>query len=145
LGDPNSPLRPTASDIILLTVRPLNDKAQILAGARIPVSKIPSFPVRFVLNEKNALPSASSAWATAIETVDMVVEAVVCSRDIVEEKRAAGDHDWSNAKKVCSATATGTTDSTLGGEALAKLLKLTTGPVGSDPVIIRAPVSVVLN
>jgi hypothetical protein len=146
LGDPTSPIRPTASDVILLTVRPVNEKTLILAGARIPVSRISSFPVRFILNEKNALPASSLiAWATAIKTVDLVVEAVVCSRDIVEEKRAAGDPNvWSNAKTFCYSTSA-PNGPTLGGTGLAKLLQLNTGPVGSDPLIIRAPVSVVLN
>jgi hypothetical protein len=145
LGDPTSQRRPTASDIILLTIRTIDDPTQILGGASIPVSRIPSFPARFFLNEKNALPSSSTLnWKSAMETTDILVEAVVCSRDIVEEKRAAGYKDWLNATAFCSAT-NAPNGPPISGQGIAKFLILNSGPMGSNPIIIRAPASVVLN
>lgn len=148
LNNPASNLRPTASDVIVLTVRSINDPDEtVLAGASLPVSRIPSFPVRFLLNEKNAVlsadgtrDSATKAWKNALENNDMIVEAFVCSRTSVDEKRSARE-SLLKLKAVCLAT----NGSPMGGKGFAKLLRLSTGKEGSDPIIVRAPVSVVLN
>lgn len=149
LNEPSSSRRPTASDTIILTVRSVNDPTEtVLAGANLPVSRIRSFPVRFLLNEKNSVSFAGGSgessrrtWINALENDDMVVEAVVCSRSSVDEKRSAGE-SLLKLKGLCSTTS----GSTMGGKGFAKLLKLNTGgQAGSNTITIRAPVSVVLN
>ena len=79
MQNPKSERRPTASDVIILTVKSVDDPDTVLGGARLPVSRV-SFPVRFRMNGKNAVVS-TQAWNKALASSDLLVQAVVCGRD----------------------------------------------------------------
>lgn len=63
---------PPPTDVIILTVRNLEQPDEILAGAKIPVLKV-RFPFNFAMSDKNLLPG--KAWKYSD---DLLVVAKVC-------------------------------------------------------------------
>jgi len=117
LKNPQSEVRPTASDVILLTVRDIQRPDIILAGAKLPMSRL-QLPIRFTLNDKNVLEGQQRAWQQAVTSNDLLVQAKVCYGDDIQPYE-------------CSAKLT--------ANGAAKLLKLDQG------VRIRAAVSLPLE
>lgn len=78
----NEPSLLSSIDDATTTTRTMNNNDInnniIIAGARIPVSKISSFPFRFILNEKNAIISLSKYQQLSYNN-DFTINAIVCS------------------------------------------------------------------
>lgn len=126
LAQPRSSIRPTGSDILLLTVRdPNTSTIAPLAMARVPVSRINSFPFRFRMTEVNA--TDQRRFREAARSSDLVVDAVVCPRDVESE----------SSKQACIES------STLQASGVTKLLELQLS-VGRK-TRIRAPVTLALQ
>ena len=56
----------------------LSPTADVLAGAKIPVSKIPNFPFRFQLTESNYASSQQGNWIEALSNKDLLLRATIC-------------------------------------------------------------------
>lgn len=67
--------RPSPSDFLVLTARSYQDPDTVVAGARIPVSKV-KFPFRFIMSEKNIVKGQEGKVNT-----DLLVKAAVCPED----------------------------------------------------------------
>jgi len=102
LKNPQSERRPSATDFLFLTVRPFADPSKIIGGARIPLSRATSFSFNFLMNEKNAVSyddrDAKKTWDECLSRDDLVLEAIVCSSEIVEDAM----HDTQKALKLCN-------------------------------------------
>lgn len=167
LKNPRSERRPTASDVIVLTVRQSNDpqSAAAFAGAKIPVSRIKSFPVRFQMNVNNViLPSSLSSetptvsqslsqqqqkeilWTRAMTNSDLIVEAVVCSREIaLDRKESLSNNSSGDMKEMCRVTGG---SSPISGQGYAKLVRISRNDdnKGTNEVtIIRGPAAIRLE
>lgn len=71
----NQQIRPSPLDTIVITVRDVAAPEQVLAGAKIPVSKA-RFPVQLRLFSQNIMDP--QGWSN---TQDAIVRAVVCPAD----------------------------------------------------------------
>jgi hypothetical protein len=68
--------RPLFTDTLVLTVTNQADK--VLAGAKIPVSKL-RFPLSFRMSESNVVDGQSNAWEKATRGDDiLIIKAVIC-------------------------------------------------------------------
>jgi hypothetical protein len=168
LKNPKSDRRPTAKDVIVLTVRTVNEPDIIISGAILPVSRIPSFPVQFRLNEKNAiappqsaaqkLPLSSSSpqenWKYVLVNSDLLVKAMVCDREAIMDVRTTLSDNvevTSNSQlrmeQLLSYLSSSTRDESkpLSAKGIAKLIRYPEQPgTTSGSVIIRAPVALPL-
>lgn len=155
LKNPRSEVRPNIRDTIVFTVHPIHDPENVLAGARLPVSRIAQFPVRFRLDERNLMPS-EDATKSPLATGDLLVRAVVCSppdedkrgidhatqyelgTTITKRNRRSNNDDsssnrWSMEQEGCTHVLR------LGASAVAKLLQF-----DDQKTTVRAPVSLIL-
>jgi hypothetical protein len=128
------------NEVVVITVRTSEQPDVVFAGARIPVSRIGSFPVRFKMTDKNVILSPSSTssarlvWTQAMTSSDLVVEAVVCPTDAVLP-------DGTIAPSMCRSTEEAAPIRAIG---LAKLVRLQSK--NDDTVtFIRAPVALPLE
>ena len=149
---PQSERRPTASDVIILTVRTAELPDVVIGGAKIPVSRMGNSSVRFQMTSKNALRSTAATnksspaaiWDHAMTTSDLIVQAVVCDRDSVVS--ASKDADLTAVIAACR-TIDGSPPITAVG--VAKLVRWQ--PSSNDPslsstlAVIRAPVALPLE
>jgi hypothetical protein len=162
---PRSERRPTTSDVILVTVQTIttvnnhNDSQQqhtttILAGARIPVARIRSFPVRFRLGESNVWDGVdASEWVHAMQTQDLLVRAVICSSNNNDADLVRNNPPDSKISSVLDACFS--KDDSLSARGIAKLIRLSqqqqqendgSEEAGDkDIIIIRAPVTLPLE
>jgi hypothetical protein len=123
LKNPRSELRPTASDVVLLTVRDVKHPETVLAGAKLPVSRI-RFPLRFKLSTSNLVSAKEAAiWKESASQHDLLVQAVVCS-----------------SQSLTSSKSTTCSNSSFQAQGVAKLLRLS-----DNDVTIRSAVSLPLS
>lgn len=73
LLDPTKQRNP--GDTMVLTVRPIDHQDTVVAGAKIPMSKV-SFPFRFSMSEKNILPGKADQT-----DADLVIRVTVCPQE----------------------------------------------------------------
>jgi hypothetical protein len=124
LKNPKSELRPTASDIVLLTVRDVKHPDIVLAGAKLPISRI-RFPLRFKLSTSNLKgPKELAIWKESASQHDLLVQAVVCSPESLTTSPST--------RTTCS-------DARFQAQGVAKLLRLQ-----DNDVTIRSAVSLPL-
>lgn len=71
--------RPDFTDIIVITLRSLNEPSEILAGAKYPVSKA-KLPFNFKFYEANILKGKVESFKT-LKDKDYIVETVVCGEN----------------------------------------------------------------
>lgn len=90
LKDPRSEVRPGAADTVILTVRDLNHPDIVIAGARLPVSRI-RFPLRFRLTTANLVPDKAAIWTDSAFQHDLLVQAVVCPATTTTTCSASSD------------------------------------------------------
>lgn len=64
-------VRPLPSDMLILTVRDWTAPDQVLAGAKVPVSRI-RFPFSFAMSERNVVPGKS------LSEKDLLINAKLC-------------------------------------------------------------------
>ena len=107
----------------------LSSPPTVLAGAKIPVSKIPKFPFRFTLTESNYAASQQDSWKNALSTKDLLLRATICPDE-----------------SPCNET----NEQTYEALGIAKLLNFQQPQQGQQPqqlgsVSIRAPVSLPLT
>jgi hypothetical protein len=122
LKNPRSENRPTASDIVLLTVRDVKNPDIVLAGAKLPISRI-RFPLRFKLSTSNLVSAKEAAiWKESASQHDLLVQAVVCSPESLKTSKST----------TCST-------SSFQAQGVAKLLRLQ-----DNDVTIRSAVSLPL-
>jgi hypothetical protein len=123
LKNPRSEIRPAASDIVLLTVRDVKQPDVILAGAKLPVSRI-RFPLRFRLSTSNLINTANviAIWKESANQHDLLVQAVVCS------------------ESSTTASTTSTCNARFRAQGVAKLIRLQ-----ESEVTIRSAVSLPLE
>jgi len=149
--------RPTASDVLVLTVTTYQRPDVVIAGAKVPIAKIGAFPFRFQMTEKNAVPAPSLnntpakevlSWKEATTTSDLVVNAFVCDRDIIllleaNSGSSSDNGDIQGLERQCRER----NATLIRGMGLAKLVRLQPAASGdgSAPTVIRAPVSIVLE
>jgi hypothetical protein len=149
----------------------------IVAGAIVPVSRI-SFPFQFRINAKNAIrntsslsPSPQDTWNDVMQNNDLLVKAVVCSRDTIENENGSNkNRNIYELLDTCQSVPTDInglsstlTSTPLRGEGIAKLIRYSnnnsnitnaqpdlagpsmSGSRNPKDVIIRAPVSLPLG
>jgi hypothetical protein len=76
--------RPLFTDTLVLTVTNQADK--VLAGAKIPVSKL-RFPLSFRMSESNIVDGQSNAWEKATRGDDiLIIKAVICPEASTSKK-----------------------------------------------------------
>jgi hypothetical protein len=132
------------NEVVVITVRTFDQPDVVFAGARIPVSRIGSFPVRFKMTEKNVIQSPSSTssarlvWTQAMTSNDLVVEAVVCQTDTMLPD---GTIDVNATPSMCRSTEGAIPMRATG---LAKLVRLQNNEDDSV-TFIRAPVALPLE
>ncbi|KAL3797198.1 hypothetical protein ACHAW5_006060 [Stephanodiscus triporus] len=72
------------SDVLVLTAVSATDPdGPVLAGAKFPVSSV-RFPFSFQMYEENLLtsrPGVLDAWASVVDTEDIVLKATICPSD----------------------------------------------------------------
>lgn len=71
--------RPDFTDVIVITVRSMNEPSEILAGAKYPVSKA-RLPFNFKFYEANILKGKADSFRV-LKDKDYIVEAVVCGEN----------------------------------------------------------------
>ena len=147
LKHPKSERRPKSSDVIVVSVRTMTEPPVIVAGAILPVSRIPSFPVQFRINAKNIIHNSNNnngatassspndtSWNYLMNNQDLVVQAIVCDRDTIrDENGSTKNRNIYNLLNMCQSTPTkdsNTVPSTvystpLTGEGIAKLIRYT--------------------
>ena len=173
LKNPKSERRPFSSDVIVLSVRTTLEPNVIVAGAMIPVSRIPSsgFPFQFRINAKNAIQNKASSsspqetWNYVMNNNDLLVQAVVCDRDTIRfENGGKKNRNIYEVLDICQLAPVehDSMSTRLSGEGIAKLIrytgsntmdKLESSSSASESkftttpneVIIRAPVSLPLR
>lgn len=166
---PKSDRRPTASDVIVLTVRTVEEPDIVISGAILPVSRIPSFPVQFRLDEKNAIAPLQSStqtlpqpvlspqenWKYVIGNSDLLVQAVVCDREAVMDIRSASSNNLEvtsnpelRMEQLLKYLVSSSTDESkpLSARGMAKLIRYPEQHprTNLDSIIIRAPVALPL-
>jgi hypothetical protein len=168
LKNPKSDRRPTPSDVIVLTVRTVDEPDIVVSGAILPVSRIPSFPVRFLLNEKNAIAPLQSSmqklsssslspqenWKYVLVNNDLLVQAMVCDRKAVMEIRSASSDNLEGTTNPITRrdpllshqiSSSPYESKPLSATGLAKLIRYPEQPgTSSGSIIIRAPVALPL-
>lgn len=94
-------------DRVIVTVRSMNAPHQILAGAQIPVSRIPSFPFRFRITNKNVIvdnnniisstkqqqEQQQALWNDVCRQDDLIIKVVVCSASASSSSLNSDDDD----------------------------------------------------
>lgn len=131
LKNPQSERRPISTDLLFLTVRPIDEPTRILGGATIPFASSKSFSFSFVMNEGNA--KSRATWMEYLNSEDLLVEAVVCSRDVLQEAK-----DKKSALMLCEEQTR-----PIKARAISKLVQL--DRQGAGPISIRAATSLALE
>jgi hypothetical protein len=151
--------RPLFSDRIIILVSSWKDPNEYLAGAQIPISRIPSFPFRFRISDKNVFGKTKQnqeLWADICQREDLLVSAVVCSPQQGDKKSFDDSSKWS---KLCLLQNRQTVTSDIDEEqksyptvhaiGASKLLRLDKSdqaiPEGSPTVVMRIPASLGLE
>jgi hypothetical protein len=122
----------------------VDDPNTVLAGAKIPVSRIRSFPVRFRLTAANALTGQEGTWADAVQDKDVTVRAVVCDREVDLAEAAAAAVEAKHDRNSMLSSCKNSNGKMIGGQGTAKLLRLQLQDE-TIPTILRAPASVALQ
>ena len=154
--------RPTANDVVVLTIRTMEQPETIIAAAKIPLAKIGvgAFPFRFQMSEKNAVPSSrfhnnsgdssrspQEMWREATTRSNLLVKAFVCDRDIVVSS------EEQPIEKLQQACYNASNQNPIAGSGASMLLRLpprsedtlTANSSNTVRTLIRAPVSIVLD
>ena len=157
--------------MIVITIQTTSEPDIIVAGAMVPVSRIPSsFPFQFRINAKNAIQSSKASslspqetWNYVMTNDDLLVRAVVCSREAILFDDGNKNRDIYKVLDMCHTTVaemdTSSPMSTLqlqqsqtplSGQGIAKLIRYsgeenTSSSNRSNNVTIRAPVSLPLG
>mmetsp|Transcript_28276 Transcript_28276/g.39805 ORF Transcript_28276/g.39805 Transcript_28276/m.39805 type:complete len:240 (-) Transcript_28276:1270-1989(-) len=74
---PNSEIRPYSTDTLVLTAGSLTTPDDVLAGAKIPVSRL-RFPTSFRMYKENILSGKTSQWYDLEESGEILVKAKIC-------------------------------------------------------------------
>lgn len=168
LKKPKSDRRPTANDVIILTVRTADEPDIVISGAILPVSRIPSFPVQFRLSEKNAIAPIQSTssklppeslspqeyWKYVLLNNDLLVQAIVCDREAIMDIRStSSDHPegtsgpYSRMEQLlsCPISSSPNESKPISARGIAKLIRYPErSRTTSDSIILRAPVALPL-
>jgi hypothetical protein len=146
--------RPNFSDRIVIVVSSLQQPGVYLAGAQIPISRVPSFPFRFRITEQNAIMKAGDTllqWTDICQREDLQVSAVVCSPEPRDETNSSKDPiKWSELCLIENKPRTNDekamTYPTLRVQGTSKLLRLNSEQLPESPsLVMRMPVSLGLE
>mmetsp|Transcript_7413 Transcript_7413/g.11235 ORF Transcript_7413/g.11235 Transcript_7413/m.11235 type:complete len:239 (+) Transcript_7413:131-847(+) len=78
---PNSEIRPYSTDTLVLTAGSLTAPDEVLAGAKIPVSRL-RFPTSFRMYKENILSGKTSQWSDLEESGEILVKAKICPEGV---------------------------------------------------------------